>query len=64
LPVLSCKMIELSLLVASWWNPRTLIPGIGVYRYEVRPLVSFAQSVVHLLIAVCFIQVIKVDFRE
>ena len=57
-------MTELRLFEAPRWGSRALVPGIGVYSYDLRPFVSFAQSVAHSFAAVCFIQVISVDFRE
>ena len=57
-------IIELMLLGASRWGSRALCPGIGLYLCEVRPLVSFVQSVAQSYAAFCFIQVVSVDFRE
>lgn len=57
-------MIELMLLGASRWDSRALCPGIGLYLYEFRPLVSFAHSWAHSCAAFCFIHVVRVDFRQ
>lgn len=45
-----------------WLKARA--PGVGVYSYDLRYLVSFIQSLAHYLAAFWFIHVIGVDFSE